>query len=68
MMGGGNPAAIPAVIEVFETVIDKLQESGDLVKALANYDGPQGKDAFLDILVEFFRQQYNCQSIKAMLH
>ncbi len=61
MMGGGNPAAIPAVIKVFETVIDKLQMSGDLVKALANYDGPQGKDAFLETLVEFFRQQYDWQ-------
>ena len=59
MMGGGNPAAIPAVIKVFESVIDKLQASGDLVKALANYDGPQGKDAFLETLVEFFRQQYS---------
>ena len=58
MMGGGNPAAIPAVIKVFQSVIDKLQVSGDLVKTLANYDGPQGKDAFLETLVEFFRQQY----------
>jgi len=59
MMGGGNPAAIPEVIKVFESVIDKLQASGDLIKALANYDGPQGKDAFLETLVEFFQQQYN---------
>ena len=58
MLGGGNPAPIPAVIKVFENVIDKLQASGDLVKTLANYDGPQGKDAFLETLVEFFRQQY----------
>jgi valine--pyruvate aminotransferase len=58
MMGGGNPAAIPAVIKAFESVIDKLQASGDLVKALANYDGPQGKDAFLQTLAEFFQQQY----------
>ena len=58
MMGGGNPAAIPAVIKAFENVIDKLQMSGGLVKALANYDGPQGKDAFLETLAEFFQQQY----------
>ncbi len=57
MMGGGNPAAIPAAIKVFETVIDKLQTSGDLIKTLANYDGPQGKDAFLETLVEFFQKQ-----------
>ena len=65
MMGGGNPAAIPAAIKVFESVIDKLQSSGDLLKALANYDGPQGKDAFLDTLVEFFRQQYGWQIDKS---
>lgn len=58
MMGGGNPAAIPAVMKVFESIIDKLQASGGLLKALVNYDGPQGKDAFLETLVEFFRQQY----------
>jgi valine--pyruvate aminotransferase len=58
MMGGGNPAAIPAAIKVFEGVIDKLQASGALVKALANYDGPQGKDSFLESLAEFIRQQY----------
>jgi len=58
MMGGGNPAAIPAATEVFQGVIDKLQASGELLKSLANYDGPQGKDAFLETLAEFFRQQY----------
>ena len=50
MMGGGNPAAIPAVIKTFEKVIDDLQASGQLIKALANYDGPQGNDEFLESL------------------
>ena len=59
MMGGGNPAAIPAAIKVFKTVIGKLQASGDLIKTLTNYDGPQGKDAFLETLVEFFQKQYS---------
>ena len=58
MMGGGNPAAIPEAIEVLETMLDKLQASGDLLKSLANYDGPQGNNRFIDRLVEFFRQQY----------
>ena len=57
MMGGGNPAAIPAAIKVFEDVIDKLQASGGLVKSLANYDGPQGKDAFLETLADFYRSR-----------
>lgn len=58
MLGGGNPAAIPEVMSVFETVIARLIESGKLLGALANYDGPQGKTVFLETLAEFFRQQY----------
>ncbi len=58
MMGGGNPAAIPAAIEIFERAIEKLQNSGDLIRALANYDGPQGNDAFIESLVHFFQHQY----------
>ena len=59
MMGGGNPAAIPAAIKVFENIIEKLQASGELVKALANYDGPQGKNVFLESLADFFQQQFD---------
>ena len=58
MMGGGNPAAIPEVIKAFDKVIDKLQASGELLKALTNYDGPQGKDVFIETLVDFFQHQY----------
>lgn len=61
MLGGGNPAGIPAVMSVFEEVIDKLHSSGKLVATLANYDAPQGKSAFLETLAEFFRQQYGWQ-------
>jgi len=59
MMGGGNPAAIPEIIQVFNRTLEKLQASGELVKALANYDGPQGKNVFIDNLVGFFQQQYD---------
>jgi len=58
MMGGGNPAAIPEVIESFNKVIDQLQASGELVKALTNYDGPQGKNIFIETLAHFFQQHY----------
>ena len=59
MMGGGNPAAIPEIIQVFNQALENLQASGELVKALINYDGPQGKNLFIDSLAEFFQQQYN---------
>jgi len=58
MMGGGNPAAIPPVIKTFEKVIHDLQASGQLIKALANYDGPQGNDDFIESLAGFFHHQY----------
>jgi len=59
MMGGGNPAAIPEAMTVFENAIEKLQASGELVKSLANYDGPQGKSIFLETLADFFQQQFD---------
>ena len=58
MLGGGNPAAIPEVMAVFDAVIAKLQQSGRLGQVLANYDGPQGNSLFIENLAEFFRQQY----------
>ncbi|MCP4487057.1 MAG: valine--pyruvate transaminase [Gammaproteobacteria bacterium] len=59
MMGGGNPAVIPEATKVFQQAFEKLQASGELYKALANYDGPQGKNVFIDSLADFFQQQYN---------
>ncbi len=59
MMGGGNPAVISEATKVFLQAIEKLQTSGELFKTLANYDGPQGKNVFIDSLVDFFQQQYN---------
>ena len=39
MLGGGNPAPIPAMLECFQQHAQRLLESGELVKAMANYDG-----------------------------
>jgi valine--pyruvate aminotransferase len=58
MLGGGNPASIPEVSAVLDSVLRKLQESGQLLTALANYDAPQGKPAFLETLADFFREQH----------
>lgn len=58
MMGGGNPASIPAVLELFESTLEKLQTSRELVKTLTNYDGPRGKSEFIESLTYFFREQY----------
>ena len=58
MLGGGNPASIPEVSAVLDSVLARLQESGQLLATLANYDSPQGKPAFLETLADFFREQH----------
>ncbi|EDL67514.1 valine--pyruvate transaminase [Vibrio campbellii] len=58
MLGGGNPAAIPAMLDYFRQASEEMLASGELVAALANYDGPQGKDAFVKALAQLFRETY----------
>lgn len=58
MLGGGNPAAIPAMLDYFHQTSEEMLASGELVAALANYDGPQGKDAFVKALAQLFRETY----------
>ncbi|MGR5069580.1 MULTISPECIES: valine--pyruvate transaminase [Vibrio] len=58
MLGGGNPAAIPVMLDYFRQASEEMLASGELVAALANYDGPQGKDAFVKALAQLFRETY----------
>ncbi|HHF2873804.1 TPA: valine--pyruvate transaminase [Vibrio diabolicus] len=58
MLGGGNPAAIPVMLDYFHQASEEMLASGELVAALANYDGPQGKDAFVKALAQLFRETY----------
>ncbi len=58
MLGGGNPAVIPQAIDAFNRVLESLQSKGDLLRALANYDGPQGKQVFLESLADYFNSAY----------
>ncbi|WP_304164607.1 valine--pyruvate transaminase [Lonsdalea britannica] len=56
MLGGGNPAHIPAMDDYFKSLCGDLLEQGKLTDALCNYDGPQGKDTFLNALAELLRE------------
>ena len=58
MLGGGNPAAIPAMLDYFQLANQELLNSGELVAAMTNYDGPQGKDAFVKSLAQLLKQTY----------
>ncbi|MCZ4296055.1 valine--pyruvate transaminase [Vibrio sinaloensis] len=58
MLGGGNPAAIPAMLEDFRQTSEEMLASGELIAAMANYDGPQGKDAFVKALANLLKETY----------
>lgn len=58
MLGGGNPAAIPAMIDYFHQASQEMLTSGEWIQALANYDGPQGKDAFVKALAALLKETY----------
>ncbi|GEM81185.1 valine--pyruvate transaminase [Vibrio superstes] len=58
MLGGGNPAAIPEMLDYFSQTSSEMLANGELVAAMANYDGPQGKDAFIKSLAKLLRQTY----------
>lgn len=59
MLGGGNPARIPAVETVWRRRMRELLADGDaLERALAHYDAPQGQPQFLDSLAAALRRRY----------
>ncbi|MBM7455987.1 valine--pyruvate aminotransferase [Oceanisphaera litoralis] len=57
MLGGGNPAAIPEVLAYLDQQSRQLVNNGDLLKAMANYDGPQGKDAYIRALATLLSKE-----------
>lgn len=58
MLGGGNPAAIPQMLDYFHELGSGLLNNGGFIDAIANYDGPQGKSAFLRSLAQMLRSAY----------
>ncbi|MDN3615644.1 valine--pyruvate transaminase [Vibrio gallaecicus] len=58
MLGGGNPAAIPAMLDYFNQASAEMLASGELVAAMANYDGPQGKDVFVKSLAKLLKDTH----------
>ncbi|WP_227428830.1 valine--pyruvate transaminase [Psychrobacter sp. I-STPA6b] len=64
MLGGGNPARIDAVNQVFLQTLKTLTE-GDFASpaldSVANYSNPQGDAGLIKALVEFFNRHYDWQ-------
>ena len=55
MLGGGNPAKIPAMLDYFHTTTQQMLNDGSLIDAMTNYDGPQGNTRFIRSLAQLLR-------------
>jgi valine--pyruvate aminotransferase len=59
MLGGGNPAIIPEVAEVWRARMTALLEDGPAFdRILGQYDTPQGRPAFLKAVAGMLRARY----------
>ena len=60
MMGGGNPAHIPAMEAIWRERMRELLEepSGELDRVLGDYDPPAGSPAFRSAVADFLGREY----------
>ena len=60
MLGGGNPAAIPAAEAVYQQEMQNMLSNPTVFnQMLGNYDGPQGSSAFIEVLINLLNDRYN---------
>ncbi|AXF78860.1 valine--pyruvate transaminase [Erwinia tracheiphila] len=57
MLGGGNPAQIPAMHDYFQQLLQEMHNRGTLTEALCNYDGPRGKSTLLTSLAALLHNE-----------
>lgn len=58
MLGGGNPARIPPVIDACADALDRLGGSAGIARRLADYDPPQGPPAAREAVADYLRARY----------
>lgn len=59
MLGGGNPAHIPAVQRIFRDSMMKVMETGKAFEeCVGNYDTPQGNPLYLEELAALLKRLY----------
>lgn len=58
MLGGGNPALVPQVNEVFLSELQKLVASNKVSQVFGLYDGPTGNDEFRAALASQLSKEY----------
>lgn len=59
MLGGGNPANIPAVMDIFRDTSQRLIDTQAWDQSLAYYSPPQGDPVCIDALCRFFNEHYD---------
>ncbi|MBN1649538.1 MAG: valine--pyruvate transaminase [Spirochaetales bacterium] len=59
MLGGGNPAHIPEINDIWRRRMEEILADGDAFeKMLVNYDTPQGKTSFLEALAGLLNREF----------
>jgi len=59
MLGGGNPAHIPEVQQIFRKRMEEiLAEPGAFESMIGNYDGSRGNAAFIEALAKMLRETF----------
>ena len=62
MLGGGNPAHIPAVQDALRAEMQRILDSpGQFELMVGNYDTPMGNQAFREALCTFFQNEFGWQ-------
>lgn len=56
MLGGGNPASIPAVNVVYQQTLAAV--SADILHHAGNYSGPRGDAIFISAMADFLNRHY----------
>ncbi len=58
-MGGGNPARIPEVEEMYRSRMEEILANGDEFESLiGRYDAPQGRNSFLADVADYMSKKY----------
>ncbi|OED42896.1 valine--pyruvate transaminase [Endozoicomonas sp. (ex Bugula neritina AB1)] len=59
MMGGGNPAHIPEVEDIFKERLQKILDSqGEFTRLVGTYDPPQGEKDFVREMAAYLNRQF----------
>lgn len=58
-LGGGNPARISEVEELYEKRIREMTESREFLSVISSYDAPQGRMEFIASIASYFSSRYS---------